>query len=554
MPLRARMLENGEGIRFAGGFEPEALEYLQNLPGHRFDMVEQQWSCDDSPITCHRLAQSPMFECDPEIRIRGQAVHNAIQRRNQKLFRQPLIRRYDSWDHQGVAYEFANALPAVMLAMDMGTGKSKVCVDVTQNLASGGFENVLVGCPSTVTGVWRREFDRHCVIKHVCHVVNGRHPIKRRMAEIEKAESLAKRLDQPFVLVVNYEMIFSKIFLDWALRRNWMLVALDESHRIKGPTGKTARACNRIGNRATKRLCLTGTPMPHSPLDVFSQYRFLDSSLLGDSVTRFRSDYAITGKRGATHIVAWKNQARLGHLLDMMTYRVAMEDTDIVLPPVTHSVLPVTMEPKTRKIYEGLRDDMVAWLNSLTYVTPANALSRSGKLRQITGGFVIDQDRVLHSVGAEKQKVLEDYLRGIHNPCVVMCCFTDDIRQVLEVGEKLGMKCGEISGNSKSGIDEISGEMHEGLDLVACQIQATSLGVNLCRAKHGIFWNHPWSRGELDQAYARIRRPEQTDPVTWAHLVVEDSIDEQVWRALEKRADVIRSVLVYLGIEREISE
>src|SRR5690606_22691768 len=47
------------------------------------------------------------------------------------------------------------------------------------------------------------------------------------------------------------------------------LIVLDESHRAKGAHSNTSRALARLSPLSPRRIILTGTVMPHSPLDVF---------------------------------------------------------------------------------------------------------------------------------------------------------------------------------------------------------------------------------------------------------------------------------------------
>ncbi|MEI8258970.1 MAG: response regulator, partial [Deltaproteobacteria bacterium] len=64
-----------------------------------------------------------------------------------------------AWRHQLQAYWFAHDKPAAMLAMGMGTGKSKVVVDLIVNSEA---RTVLVIAPlSVVKSVWALEFSRH---------------------------------------------------------------------------------------------------------------------------------------------------------------------------------------------------------------------------------------------------------------------------------------------------------------------------------------------------------------------------------------------------------
>jgi SNF2 family DNA or RNA helicase len=54
---------------------------------------------------------------------------------------------------------------------------------------------------------------------------------------------------------------------------------------------------------------------------------------------------------------------------------------------------------------------------------------------------------------------------------------------------------------------------------------------------HVVWYDLPWSAENYIQANARVYRQGQTKPVMLHHLVMEQSIDEQVVRALEGKID-----------------
>ena len=70
---------------------------------------------------------------------------------------QPPIRNLDSWSHQLEGYHRCTNRH-FMLGMDMGTGKSKIVVDI---IANNQIPLTIILCPVSVMGVWRREFAKH---------------------------------------------------------------------------------------------------------------------------------------------------------------------------------------------------------------------------------------------------------------------------------------------------------------------------------------------------------------------------------------------------------
>ena len=73
--------------------------------------------------------------------------------------------------------------------------------------------------------------------------------------------------------------------------------------------------------------------------------------------------------------------------------------------------------------------------------------------------------------------------------------------------------------------------------------QAGGVGIDLTRACYAFWYSLGYSLGEYQQANARINRPGQQNKTTIYHLVATGTVDELVYRALERREDVIENVL-----------
>jgi len=206
-----------------------------------------------------------------------------------------------SWLHQRQAYWFARDLPACVLAMGMGTGKSKVTVDL---LRTNNSQTTLILCPKRVVGVWPKQFDIHA--PGVFHVITGRRLMKtgvrkgrwalktvsERTAEFDEALHEC-RCGKPHVIIANYEVTAHSPFKVWAFKQRWNYAVLDESHRIRSPQGTWSAWCTKLRPHTTRRLLLSGTVMGQTPLDAFAQYRFADPGIFGTSNTSFQKRYAI---------------------------------------------------------------------------------------------------------------------------------------------------------------------------------------------------------------------------------------------------------------------
>lgn len=214
------------------------------------------------------------------------------------------------WQHQREGLAKALSVgPAFFFAWDMGSGKSKGAVDYCNAVDA---HTVLILCPQKVITVWagdgRRpsQFDLHSAADfQVVGLEDGTG--RERAARAAQALDLAQRRGRRLVVVANYEAAWREplgpsydennrlVSPGLLLGQRWDVVALDESHRVKSPGGRASLFCAKLREVAKRRLCLSGTPCPHSPLDMFGQYRFLNPAIFGPSFFRFKKRYAITG-------------------------------------------------------------------------------------------------------------------------------------------------------------------------------------------------------------------------------------------------------------------
>lgn len=536
----AELVVSDVGGRFsvrAPGRPIEALAALMHtLPDARPRVKQQDWTCLATPLAAFRLVNMSGVEADASVHDRAARWVESRQRDNDTP---PEYRLTDPWRHQAQAYNFARDAEASMLALDMGTGKSKVLVDL---LVNWGGSSILILCPLSVLAVWRREVERHWSHSvDLSLTICDRGTVAQKTALAAQEAEQAKQNGEAHVVVINYESAWRDPFGKWALGRAWDCVALDESHRVKEATGRASKFAYDVGKRSKRRVCLTGTPMPHSPLDLFAQYRFLDAAIFGTSWTRFRSRYAVTNPLFPSKVEKWINQDEFNQKYHSIAFRVTSDDV-LDLPPAVHDVRYVQLAKSARDIYEAIEEEAIAELGSGT-LTTANAMVKLLRLHQVACGSVTDDEGRENIVDTAKADGLHDILSDLPvcDPVVVFCRFRADLRAVRAVAERLGRRHGELSGSCRDLTEH--GTMPEGLDLLAVQIQSGGVGIDLTRARYAFYYSVGFNLGEYEQSLARIRRPGQTRPVTYYHLVASNTVEPAIYGALRKRKAVVEAVL-----------
>ena len=430
---------------------------------------------------------------------------------------------YTAWQHQTDAAAWLGDRHAGMLAMDMGTGKT-----FTALLALLSPEN-------------RRS---------LVHVDLSRGSSTQRAERLKQA--LATSAGKCLVVTVNYEAVWRSQLAPTIEAVAWGAIVLDESHRIKSPGGTSSRYLARLAakHEHAKRICLTGTPMPHSPLDLYGQFRFLDPQVFGTSYTRMRTRYAVCDPRFPSKVRSWRNQQELTEKLDAHAWRVTADEV-LDLPDAIHETIPVELSPTVLRYYRTLEREMAAEIAAGT-VTAANALTKLLRLAQATGGYarVDGGERPVPIDGTpSKRLALQDWLEDLPatEPVVVFCRFRTDLDDVAAVARELGREYAEVSGERK----DLERWQRGDATILGVQMQSGGVGIDCTRAAYACYYSLGYSLGDYDQSLARLRRPGQERCVRYYHLVCGGTVDEQVYAALRERRDVVGSVLDQLSPRKE---
>lgn len=317
--------------------------------------------------------------------------------------------------------------------------------------------------------------------------------------------------------------------LDGIKRFNPHLVVIDESHRIKGHTSNVSRLADRIGQAVPKRMILTGTVMPAGPMDVFSQWRFLDPYAFGDidedgvrrraTFQRFQSRFAVMGGYLGHQVIGYRNMDELQNIMGQRAAVVLKRDA-LDLPPVVEVVVPVMLTAAEKRAYMDMKKSLAYTFgggsagNGPT-ATVSNALVQIMRLRQITAGHLPDDMGIVREIGTSKvdtiNSIVHDQLTS-EKRIVVFTLFTHELEMLKRKLEKPGTTVLTISGatpqNERVASRARFGDKstNERIVLVA-QIKTLSLAVNeLVSASNVIFGSLSQQRDDLIQAIDRLNR------------------------------------------------
>ena len=270
--------------------------------------------------------------------------------------------------------------------MEMGTGKTKVSIDNVAYLhQQNKIDAVLVVAPNSVYRNWINEIDTHC-------------PVKTNIGIHKLSKSFKVKDNCLNFFLINVEAFShesgGKAVKDLiAFHKSRMCAIVDEATTIKNRQAKRTKRIIQLCRPITYKRILTGSPITKSPLDLFSQCEFLNSSLLGyDNYYVFRARYSVmkqiqTNGRHVQIPIYYQNLDELENKLKKFSYRVRKKDC-LDLPDKIYQKRYVDLSTEQKKFYNDLKqyartiieDNNVSYNNKLTEII---------KLQQVCNGHIV---------------------------------------------------------------------------------------------------------------------------------------------------------------------
>jgi SNF2 family DNA or RNA helicase len=216
---------------------------------------------------------------------------------------------------------------------------------------------------------------------------------------------------------------------------------------------------HRLGARAKYRLLLTGTVITNKAIDVFSQYKFLNPAIFGQSFYVFRNRYFdMVGYGQHTPVLKKSMEQDLMKRIHSIAFRATKAEC-LDLPETTDIVRYVELEPAAMKIYKDLVRDSYAELGH-SEVTVTNILTRLLRLSQITGGFIGgDEGGPVQRISTAKEEALEDIIEDVlqsGKKLVIMARFIPEINAICRLLEKKGIRYSLLMGGVKDRDEQVA--------------------------------------------------------------------------------------------------
>ena len=403
---------------------------------------------------------------------------------------------------------------------------------------AGRIRRVLIVAPLCILGVWQDEFNNFADFDYNLAVLTG--------TSAKKIDTLRHLNGSALqVAVINYESAWrlEKELTAW----NPDLIIADEGHKIKTHNISASKAMHRLGARARYRLLLTGTPVTNKAIDVFSQYKFLNPAIFGQSFYAFRNRYFdMVGYGNHTPVLKKSMERELTEKIHSIAYRATKAEC-LDLPETTDIIRKVELEPQAMLLYRNLVKDSYAELSE-GEVTITNVLTKLLRLSQLTGGFLgSDDSSKAEQVSTAKLKVLEDIIDSAleeNKKLVVIARFIPEINAICRMLDKKGVRYSLLTGSVKDRDEQVYRFQNDSdVPIFVGQIATAGLGITLTAASTMVFYSLDYSMSNFEQTKARIHRAGQRVPCTYIYLTATGTVDEKVLKALKNKANLAKSLV-----------
>ena len=449
------------------------------------------------------------------------------------------------YEHQRVALRKGATQRVFGFFMEQGTGKTKVTIDNAVYLYNTNLLNtVYVIAPNSVYTNWKKEIKTHSSAKSYIY----QHKIDKKYAP---------RKDCLNWYLMNVEAFSHKSGYNKGLdlvEKNGLetMMVIDESTTIKNRTAKRTKNIIKLGKGVRYKRILTGTPVTKSPLDLWSQFAFLDEMLLGfKSFYAFRARYCVMdsrpvgGNRKIEFPIYYINLEQLEEKILNFTHRVLKKDC-LDLPPQIWQRRNIFLTNEQRDTYEILKQHARVVIQD-KQSSIHNKLTEIAKLQQVCSGFLYSDDGKLIELPSAKLNELLNVVEEIEGKIIIWASFRYSLKKIEETLQK---KYGEDSvvslyGGTKNRADVVDTFNNpRGARFLVSNPSVGGYGLTLNASSYQIFFNNSYNLEERLQAEARNHRSGQTaDKVTYIDLVAIKTIDEFIIKALKEKITISAKTL-----------
>ena len=479
------------------------------------------------------------------------------------------------YDHQQLVLEKSWDRSFYGFLLEMGTGKSKIDIDsFCIQIELRAIDCILILAPKGVYRNWYlKELPEHMPDRHhknsTIHLWKG----GGSSTEQKQLQYLLKKDGRIKILIMNTEAL-SMSPKAWEFAQKFVksgrcYTNVDESSTIKNPQAIRTKKIIKLGHMSVFRRIITGSPVTRSPLDLWSQFEFLQPQCLGHkSYYSFRSRYAVMeqktfGGRNIDIVVGHRDINHLSAIVAKHASVIRKEDC-LTLPPKVYTTRYVSLTEEQTKAYTELKEWATTQLESGDFVTTTQVITLLLRLHQIVCGHVVDEHGSIHDLPTNRLNDLQEIIEETTGRNIVWCTYRRDIAKVVERLKAMGRRVVEYHGGvteelRQEAIFRIQGRgpiIKDGQvvgervcpdhlradDFVGTQASG-GYGITLTECNTVIYYSNNYDLEKRLQSEDRAHRIGQTKSVLYVDMMVKGTIEEQIIEALKRKESLANLIM-----------
>lgn len=423
------------------------------------------------------------------------------------------------YPHQSKALNELKALNKVALYWDMGLGKT---YGGSEKMIELGASINLVICQKSKIADWIDHFRVNGRASDGALVDDVLDLTDKKQFEVFTKLIKLKELPPRYMAVgvINYELAFRRPEL--AQLKDFTLM-LDESSLIQNEQAKRTKFILKKLKPANVIL-LSGTPTGGKYENLYSQLKLLGWDISKTTYWNTYIDYHYEDYGGFPFKVVdgYKNVDRLKRKMREYGCHFLKTEDVLDLPDQVFTTVRVPVS----KDYRKFRKDRVVEVDG-TQLVGDNTLTKMLYERQLCGQY-----------SKAKLEAFRDLVESTEDRLIVFYNFTAELHNTLVMCGLIDRPVSLVNGQTKIL------EAYETKDnsITFIQYQAGAMGLNLQKANKIIYYSPPLSSELYEQSKKRIHRINQKSTCYYYNLVVNDSIEEKIYKTLSMRRDYTQAL------------
>ncbi len=439
------------------------------------------------------------------------------------------------YNYQKEGIEFALFRKAAIIADEMGLGKTIQAIGTAVlKKQIFGFKKVLVVCPASLKGQWKKEIEKFSEEKAL--IVEG--------VPDERAKQY--RDTEHLFFIVNYETILRD---QLAINKAGIdLLVLDEAQRAKNYETKTAASIKRLDSKHV--LIITGTPIENRLIDIFSIVSIIDPQFFGP-LWEFSYQHCLFDPERRDKINGYYNLQQLHRKLGQILIRREKRKVLDQLPNVQQTNIPVNLSP-LQADYHASYSKGIASIIRKKFLTPYDLQKLQlllASMRMVCDSTYLIDEETNESPKLEELKYILLEKLDVPNSDRKIIIFSEWVKVHKLIGKMLrenNIGFAELNGSVPV---KLRGELIRKFETNShCKIflstEAGGSGLNLQVADTLINFELPWNPAKKNQRIGRIDRlGQKSNKLTIFNFITRNSIEQQIASGLLIKQNLFDGVL-----------